>query len=194
MKKILAKIAVSIIATSLFSSFLLAGNVAMAGTLCSTSKDCPSEEYCDGAIEGYTNEDSETREPILGTCKLSDLKDTKFSVSKNLKLDNGQQPQKYFGDKQNSPIVAFILSVIDFATIVIGSIAVILIIISGFMFMFAQGNEQNLTNAKDMFKYAVIGLLVVFLSYTIATFVQSIFLPEPPAAVPTATTPAAPAT
>ena len=183
MKKILAKIAVSIIATSLFSSFLLAGNIAMAaGQTCYESSNCPGDQYCDGA-----------NFPDPGECKLSNLTDTKFPIN-TLRLDNDEQPEKYFKDENNSPIVAFILSVIDFATIVIGSIAVILIIISGFMFMFAQGNEQNLTNAKDMFKYAVIGLLVVFLSYTIATFVQSIFLPDPPAAVPTATTPAAPAT
>lgn len=43
------------------------------------------------------------------------------------------------------------------------------------MFMFSQGNEQNLSNAKDVIKYAIIGLIVTFASYIAVLFVQSLF-------------------
>lgn len=104
------------------------------------------------------------------------IEDATFSVTEYLKLDDGGQEMGYFEDGEHSPIVALILSVIEFATIVIGSIAVILLIIAGFRFMFAQGNDQSLTEAKDMVKYTVIGLIIAFLSYTIVTFIQSVFI------------------
>ena len=163
MKKIIAKLALFSIISTLIISFSI--QKSMAAGSCVSSNECAPDQYCQ--IE---------KDKDSGTCQISGLADTKFPIS-TLKLDNNEQPQKYFEDKENSPIVSFILSVIDFATIIIGSIAVILVIAGGFMLMFAQGKEQELTNAKDVLKYAIIGLVVTFLSYTIATFVQSIFLP-----------------
>lgn len=104
---------------------------------------------------------------------IKELKELQFDVGKYLKLDEGQE-QKYFGEGKN-PIVEFILRTINFALTIIGSIAIIILIISGFMMMFSQGNQQKLDEAKDIFKYAIIGLVVTFLSYIIVIFVQSIF-------------------
>lgn len=99
-----------------------------------------------------------------------------FSVTDNLKLDNGEQPKKYFNDNSGeSPIVSFILTIINFATTVMGSFAVILFIVAGFMFMVSGGNSQKLDEAKDIVKYAAIGLIVAFMAYVITIFVQSIF-------------------
>lgn len=98
-----------------------------------------------------------------------------FNVQDKLTLDSDSQPASYFDDDDNSPIVSFITRIIEFATKIIGSIGVILLIISGFMFMVSQGNQQKLDEAKDIFKFTVIGLVVVFLSYLITIFVQSIF-------------------
>jgi hypothetical protein len=100
-----------------------------------------------------------------------------FSVTTNLTLDNGDQAKKYFSKDPNapSPIVALVLTFINFAITIMGSIAVILLIVAGFMFMTAQGNSQKLDEAKDIIKYAAIGLLVALLSYVITIFVQSIF-------------------
>lgn len=103
---------------------------------------------------------------------VDSLKEATFDVTDILKLDD--QPQSYFS-KGDSPIVAAILMFIEFATRIIGILAVILLIIAGFMFMTAQGNQQGIDNAKDVVKYAVIGLAVTFLSYVIITFIQSMF-------------------
>ncbi len=104
---------------------------------------------------------------------IKELKELQFDVGKYLKLDEGHE-QKYFGEGKN-PIVDFILSTINFALTIIGSIAIIILIVSGFMMMLSQGHQQKLDEAKDVFKYAIIGLIVTFLSYIIVIFVQSIF-------------------
>lgn len=78
--------------------------------------------------------------------------------------------------KEGNPIVNLILNVINFAIKIIGTIAVITMIASGFMFMFARGNQEKLTTAKDIFKYTIFALAIVFLSYLIVIFVQSLFI------------------
>ena len=109
-----------------------------------------------------------------GYCVVT-LKESTFDVSGWLKLDNGQD-QSYFNDPQGrTPIVSFIISVIDFATKIIGSMAIILFIAAGFMMMVSKGNQQQIDSAKDMFKYAIVGLLVTFVSYLLITAIQSFF-------------------
>lgn len=116
-----------------------------------------------------------------------ELTETTFPVKDILRLPGtgtaADQPGAYYNDPAgHSPIVSFILRVINFAMKIIGSIAIILFIIAGFMMMFAGGNQQNLDKAKDIFKYALIGLIVAFLSYVIVIFVQSIFVTTTPPA------------
>jgi len=106
---------------------------------------------------------------------ISDISKTTFKVTKWLNLKT-QQPQTYFTACTTGPIICFSLTILDFATQIIGSIALILIIISGFMLMLAQGNQQKLDEAKDIAKYAVIGLVITFMSYIITIFVQGLFL------------------
>ncbi|MBT4917440.1 hypothetical protein HN709_01475 [Candidatus Peregrinibacteria bacterium] len=102
------------------------------------------------------------------------LKNLKFDVGDVLSV--GGPDSTYFTDKNNAPIVSFILRVIEFATNIMGSIAVIILIVAGFMFMFAQGNQQQLDEAKEVVKYAFIGLALTFFSYIITVFLQSFFI------------------
>ncbi|OGJ42782.1 hypothetical protein A3B60_02230 [Candidatus Peregrinibacteria bacterium RIFCSPLOWO2_01_FULL_39_12] len=122
----------------------------------------------------------------------NELSEATFPVQKILKLpgtgtavdtggdDSGVykgQGTAYFED-ENGPLVGFALTIMNYATAIMGSIAVILMIIAGFMMMFSQGNQQQLDQAKDIVKYAAIGLIVTFLSYVIVIFVQSVFIAE----------------
>lgn len=52
-------------------------------------------------------------------------------------------------------------------------IAVVFIIYSGFLFVFARGNEDELKKAKDTFKYTIIGVAVLFGAWTIATVIRA---------------------
>ena len=53
----------------------------------------------------------------------------------------------------------------------IGMVAVIMLIIGGFRYVFSQGNEKAVTGAKDTILYAIIGLVIAILSYAIVNFV-----------------------
>ena len=52
-----------------------------------------------------------------------------------------------------------------------GIVAVIVIIIGGFMYVTSAGNSASITKAKNMILYSVVGLVVVFCAYAITNFV-----------------------
>lgn len=62
-------------------------------------------------------------------------------------------------------------SVVNYALLFLGLITVIMIIISGFMWIFAAGNEEKIKKAQDIMKGAILGLLVVMVSYGVAQYV-----------------------
>lgn len=141
--------------------------------------ECKAGEYCettDTLNKCYNNciNCSGGGQCIKGVCKQFDLKDYKFNVKDNLSLDKSQQEQAYFGNE--NPVIALIMRVINFALRIMGAIAVIILIIGGFMMMAAQGDQTKLGEAKDLVRYAAIGLLLAFLSYIIVIFVQSLFV------------------
>lgn len=53
----------------------------------------------------------------------------------------------------------------------LGMIAVILILYAGFLWMTAAGNDDNIKKAKQILSAAVVGLVIILMSYGLATFV-----------------------
>lgn len=60
---------------------------------------------------------------------------------------------------------------LNIAYFLAGSIAVIIIIIGGIMYVTAAGNSGNITKAKNMLLYAVVGLIIVLIAYAITNYV-----------------------
>lgn len=112
------------------------------------------------------------------------LKEQQFEVTKYLNLGTTgagedaktQQGQSYFKATGVSPTVAFIVKLIELAVKIAGTLAVTLMIITGLAMIFSQGNQNMVEKAKQMFKYEIIGIIVIFVSYVVVTFVQSIFI------------------
>ncbi|MBI4457696.1 hypothetical protein HY633_01905 [Candidatus Uhrbacteria bacterium] len=53
----------------------------------------------------------------------------------------------------------------------LGTIFVVLMIYAGYLYMTAQGNEDQVEQAKSLIKNAVIGMVIVFLAFAITEFV-----------------------
>ena len=53
----------------------------------------------------------------------------------------------------------------------LGMVLVVLIIYAGFLWMTAQGNEEQVSKAKDILKNAVIGMIIMFAAWAITDFV-----------------------
>lgn len=70
-----------------------------------------------------------------------------------------------------SDLPRMVARVINIILGLLGIIAVIYIIYGGFKWMTAAGNEQEVSQAKNIIRGAITGLLVVLLSYVIINFV-----------------------
>lgn len=66
--------------------------------------------------------------------------------------------------------------IINVALSILGIIFLAITIISGYQWMTAQGNEAQVTKAKDSVTRAVIGLIVVIASYAIWFFIKTYFI------------------
>lgn len=62
-------------------------------------------------------------------------------------------------------------NLINLSMTVIGIVAVIVIIISGFKFITANGDASKVASARHTLLYAVIGLIVALMSWAIVAFV-----------------------
>lgn len=56
---------------------------------------------------------------------------------------------------------------------IVGIIAVIMLIIGGIKYVISGGDSKKVTDAKNTILYAIIGLVIAFLSYAIVNFVIS---------------------
>ncbi len=69
-----------------------------------------------------------------------------------------------------------VFTVVNTGLIFLGMITVIIVIAAGFMWIFAAGVEEKITKAKDLLKGAVIGLVIVLMSYGLSQYVFTVLV------------------
>jgi len=80
------------------------------------------------------------------------------------------QNKSKLGDNDPATIA---YGIINWALIFLGIITLVMIIIAGFMWMFAAGEEEKIKKAQDILKGALVGLVLILASYGIASYVFS---------------------
>lgn len=70
-------------------------------------------------------------------------------------------------------IAGVIINIINFVLAFAAALAVLFIIIGGVRFIISAGNEEAASNAKKIILYAILGLLVILLSFVIVGFVEN---------------------
>lgn len=77
-------------------------------------------------------------------------------------------------DIPNQDVPTAIGKIIGAGLSFIGVIFLILMIYAGLLWMFARGNDQNVTKAKELITAAIIGLIIVMSAYAITSYVGSV--------------------
>ena len=67
-----------------------------------------------------------------------------------------------------------IITLVNYVISIIAIVAVVMIIYAGYLYVSSGGDEKKLGQAKSLILYAVIGLVVVIVSYSIVGFVNSL--------------------
>lgn len=76
---------------------------------------------------------------------------------------------------EDQPAMQIVLNAVVFITKIVGSIAILILVIAGLLMITSMHKEQQITRAKEMFVGALIGIIITFTAYILATFVQSLF-------------------
>ncbi len=97
----------------------------------------------------------------------------------NVIQENQGGADKYFRQAQNENIKNgnsnIIRGITNILLFVLGTIAVIAIIIGGIKYTTSNGDASSIKSAKDMIMYAVVGLIAALLSWAIVGFVLDRF-------------------
>ena len=64
-----------------------------------------------------------------------------------------------------------VMTIVKYLFGFLGIIAILLMLYAGFIWMTAAGNEEKVSQAKKIMSAAIIGLVIIFISYAIAAFV-----------------------
>jgi len=84
---------------------------------------------------------------------------------------DGSKESKLTLFNTNEGDINIVDKIIRLAVRTMGTLAILLLIISGVLMVVSQGDENQLAKAKSTFLYTLIGLFVGFLSYTIVRFI-----------------------
>jgi len=112
--------------------------------------------------------DSEMPEVIVDSDEESAFEENSVNKSPLQKLEKIGQESGYSTDR-SLPAVAG--SIVNVALSLLGIIFVILIIVGGFKWMTAGGNENDVATATKYIKNSVIGLIVILSSWAIWEFI-----------------------
>jgi|SRR3989344_1737066 len=77
------------------------------------------------------------------------------------------------GLPNDSSISGFILKIINIALAIAGLVAVLFLIIGGFRYITAAGNEETAEKAKKIILNAIIGIVVIILSFVIVRVISN---------------------
>jgi hypothetical protein len=80
------------------------------------------------------------------------------------------------GGYQQSSLPVIVGTVIRAAFSLLGGIFIILIILGGYEWMLAEGNEQKIEKAKNYIKRAIVGLIVTLSAWAMWTFILEKFI------------------
>lgn len=115
----------------------------------------------------------------IGTIGVSMLPQT-VAASPSSQAQNGVN--SVGGNEANLSLSQGIKNIINVLLYIIGSVAVIMIVIGGLRYVLSGGDSSSTKGAKDTILYSVVGLVVAIFAYAIVNFVISAFTPPPPAA------------
>ncbi len=75
---------------------------------------------------------------------------------------------------QDDPVQNILLSITMFVTGLIGVVAVLMIVISGVMYMLSAGDSARVETAKKILTYSIIGLIIALLAWVIVSVVSRV--------------------
>jgi len=91
--------------------------------------------------------------------------------------DRIPDPSKWGPDQ----VTELITKIIDVATGLAGAVAVVYLVIGGFQYFTSMGDEEKAAEGRKTITWAIIGIVIIFISRLAITYVWHLVAPEIPA-------------
>ncbi len=88
-----------------------------------------------------------------------------------IKLAENPKPNLVGDGSSNANLEGSINTIINSVVLVLGTVAVVVIILGGVQYMISAGDAGKVKKAKDTILYGIIGLIIVILAWAIVNFV-----------------------
>ena len=102
---------------------------------------------------------------------IPSINDITNTVNGTIGLQKGSS-----GISASSSPGAIISSVLSEGLIVAGFLMFVWAIIGAFQYILAGGNKENLAKARERITWAIVGFLLVIVSFAISSYIQGVFL------------------
>lgn len=83
-----------------------------------------------------------------------------------------------FAEEEGNQITQTINEISTWLTTIGGGLAVLAIVIAGIMMVMSHENEKNVSSAKDIIKWAMIGLGVILMANVLASIVKGLVVTQ----------------
>ncbi len=150
---------------------------------CNLDTSLPPKNY--NAAKASATKAVQKIEQEMQDALKEELMGEKLDVSKILRYRDEEAQSKTLEDLEEGDfiqedytkvgIVYFISRIVDSLVLATGSLAVVALIIGGYLLMFSGADEQKREAGKDVLKYTIIGMIFIFSSYAIVSLIMGIF-------------------
>jgi hypothetical protein len=149
-----------------------AGGSGEIGTSCEQDSDCVDGLVCQ-AFPPFTTKFCQSNTSNSGVDNTSDTSNSGVDNTSDTSNSGGGSSVVSLPNPlgTTASIPGIIGKVISAALGIVGSLALIMFIYGGIIWMTAAGNEQNVTKGKNIIIWATLGLVIIFSSYAIVRFV-----------------------
>ncbi len=113
------------------------------------------------------------RRIVPATAAILTLAATRAALAFDSGLDATGKAAMYDTSGANSDLTVTVGTIIGELLGLVGVLFLVLMIYAGFLYMTAQGNEEQVEKAKGLIKNAIIGIVIVFMAYAITSFVTT---------------------
>ncbi|MDD4901113.1 MAG: pilin [Patescibacteria group bacterium] len=83
-------------------------------------------------------------------------------------------PNPLTGNNSSKAVPEFLGQIINYAMGIIGSLALVMFIYGGAVWMLSRGNQEQVAQGKNIIIWAAMGLAIIFMSYALIRFIFTV--------------------
>lgn len=129
-------------------------------------------EFKPGSSPVGTNPNDPTSANTNANANTNTIKNINTDVTSKLDVGLDEKIGDFWNPLERDTLPELLATILRILFALIGMVAVIIIIISGFRMVLASGNETELTKAKAAITWAIVGLIVSLMAFSIVAIVQ----------------------